>query len=126
MNSGNPNSPPTTERRPVRRWILLAIPFLMFLALLLWWPHGGSDEAMLLLGPKFRVTETGDGTVSFERADEGFVVLCQEVCGDFKVGQAYALLYRQKYLEYRTGGKKFDLPVIEYRFHPNTVQGGRG
>lgn len=81
---------------------------------------------MLLLGPRFRVTATSNGTVSFEREYEGFVVQCQPVCGDFKVGHGYALLYRQRYLEYRARGKSYSLPVIEYRFHPNTVEGGKG
>jgi hypothetical protein len=127
MNSGTPNHPVPDQRRHVRRWILLGVPFLIVLsAFSLWWPRGGRDAIMLLLGPKFRVTETGEGTVSFDGEYEGFVVRCLQVCGDFKVGHAYGLLYRQEYLEYRAGGKKYALPVIEYRFHPNMVQGGRG
>jgi hypothetical protein len=126
MNSGNPANPTIASRRSLRRWLVWSVPILLVLALVLWWPHGGSDEAMLLLGPKFRVISTGEQTVTFERADEGFVVHCEQICDAFKVGEEYALLYRQKYLEYRKWGKKYRLPIVEYRFHPNTVEGGKG
>ena len=126
MNSRISSQPQSAKKRHVARWALLAAALLIIVGLMAWWPRGGSDEAMLLLGPRFRVTATSNGTVSFEREYEGFVVQCQPVCGDFKVGQGYALLYRQRYLEYRSKGKSYALPVIQYRFHPNTVEGGKG
>lgn len=91
------------------------------------WYHGGEYHLLVSLQPEFRVSEIDahSGTMVIENANEAFLVRCQQQCKEFKIGGDYRLLYRGKFMEYRSGGRTFQFPII--RQHVNfDVIGGRG
>jgi hypothetical protein len=85
-------------------------------------------EIVLLLQPDFTVTKI-DGeakTLTLSRAQESLIVSCGDSCGLFRVGKSYGMLNRGSVAQFRIGGQKVELPILQQHFEFETPPGGHG
>jgi hypothetical protein len=94
----------------------------------MWWRNGLRDELVLLLQPPYRVTQidSTQRTMTVEGVTEAFQVRCQNICGSFKVGNKYPMLYRGASLEFRRNGQRFQLEIVGIQMKPPALPGGLG
>ena len=115
------------ERTRPKFWFSLAVLFCVLLvATVYWWNHGGSEQILFSLQPDFRISklDAKAGTMTIERANEAFVVRCEDLCETFAVGEQSPMLYDGAVMVYRRNRKTYRFPILRHHVDFDVV-GGR-
>jgi hypothetical protein len=130
VNSVGTATQAAPRRKPhaSRTLVLCLVVVALVLEILHWWLNGGQEQVLLALQPDFTVINIDHQakTMTLSRAQEGFIVSCDDSCDVFKLGKKYPMFERGPMLEYRRSGKKIKLPVLQEHVDFQTPPGGHG
>jgi hypothetical protein len=108
--------------------LLLVTGLILAGGVLLWWRNGDREEIILFLQGDFRVAKINqqDKTMTLTRRRETLLVNCAGVCDLFRVGKKYSMMNRGGVLEFKSGKRKLELPIIEQHLEFEKLPSGQG
>ncbi len=107
--------------------IIVVLVFLLAAGLIYRWRVSLWEQMILFLQSDFKVViiDPQAKNMTLTRPGETLLVDCEDVCSMFKVGKKYSLMDRGGVLEFKRGGSKLELPIIEQHLEFEKMPGGQ-